>query len=118
MGRGSELGGHLGVDGDHHLLLLTHEGVALLHLVLDPGPELVAKHHGAHVHQPLLGHLGQVDIIGQEVVDVGLLRHEVEDVINGQALVLGHEQRLDLVVRHVRLAPGQHVLEEVDGHVI
>ena len=88
MGTGLELGGHLGVHGDHHLLLGAHDGVALLDLVGDPGLELAAQDDGANIHDPLLGHLLQIDIVWQEVGDVGLLRHELEDALDGQVLVL------------------------------
>ena len=67
VGAGLELGGHLGVHGDQHLLLGAHDGVALLHLVGDPGLELTTEDHGAHVDDPLLRHLLQVDFVRQEV---------------------------------------------------
>ena len=36
VGARLELGGHLRIHGDHDLLLLGHEGVAFLHLLVDP----------------------------------------------------------------------------------
>ena len=47
-----KLGEHCRVHGDHHLLLGTHQGVSLLHLVLDPPLEEVAQHMRAYVHDP------------------------------------------------------------------
>ena len=118
MGAGLELGGHLGVHGDQHLLLGAHDGVALLHLVGDPGLELTTEDHGAHVDDPLLGHLLQVDVVGQEVRDVGLLRHELEDALDGEVLVLRHEEGLHLVVGDVCLLAREDVLQEVHGGVV
>ena len=41
VGAGGELGGHRRVHGDHHLLLVRHEGVSLLHLLVDPVLEVL-----------------------------------------------------------------------------
>ena len=84
----SKLGGHLGVHRDHHLLSGAHDCVALLDLVGDPGLELAAQYDCTDIDDPLLGHLFQVDVVGQEVGNVGLLRYELEDALDGQVLVL------------------------------
>ena len=36
VGAGGELGRHLGVHGDHDLLLLRHDGISILDLLLNP----------------------------------------------------------------------------------
>ena len=91
MGAGLELRGHLGVHGDHHLLLGAHDGVALLNLVGHPGLELAAEDDCTNIHDPLLGHLLQIDVVWQEVGNVWLLRHELEDALDGEVLVLRDE---------------------------
>ena len=114
----SKLGGHLGVHRDHHLLFGAHDCVALLDLVGDPGLELVAEHDRANIHDPLLGHLLKIDVVRQEVGDVGLLRHELEDALDGEVSVLRDVQGLHLVVGDVCLLTSQDVLEEVNGRVV
>ena len=118
MGARGELGRHHGVHLDHDLLLLGHEGVALLHLVHDPVFEGRADDHGADVDDPLLGHLRQVNAIREELFDFGLGAGEGEDLLDRQVLVLGHVEGLDVVHVDVGLLPGQDVLEKVNGDVI
>ena len=118
MSGGGELGGHLLVHGDHHLLLGAHDRVSLLDLVVDPRSELVAQDHGADIDQPLLWDLRQVDVVREEVANVRLVTDEREDAVNGQVLVLRDEQGLDLLVGDVRFSPGKDILQEVYGHVI
>ena len=91
MGTGLELSSHLWVHGDHHLLLGAHDGVALLDLMGDPGLELATEDDCANIHDPLLGNLLQIDVVWQEVGDVRLLRHELEDALDGEVLVLRDE---------------------------
>ena len=110
--------GHLSIDGDHHLLLLTHDGVSLLHLVIDPSSEIITENDCANVHHPLLGHLGEIDFVRKEVVDVGLVSNELENAVDGKALVLGHKDCVHLLVRHVGLLPAQNVLQEIDGDIV
>ena len=118
MGAGVELGRHHGVHFDHDLLLLGHDGVALLHLRLDPGLEGLADDSRADVHNPLLGHLRHVGLVRQVIGDVGLLAGELADLLERQVLVLRHVQGLDFGVVDVRLLPRQDVLQEVDGHIL
>ena len=118
MGGGCELGSHLRVHGDHHLLLGAHDGVALFHLVMDPCSEFVAQNDSTDVDQPLLRDFGQVNVVWEEVTDVRFVSDEFEDAIDGQVLVLGHKQGLDLLVRNICFAPGQNVLQEVYGHIV
>ena len=118
VGAGLELGLHLGVDVDHHLPLLLHEGIPLLDLLLDPVLERLADHRGAHVHDPLLGRLREVRRVGQVVVDVGMLADELADALQGEIVVLRHMARPDLVVLQGLLLAADDVLEEVDRHVV
>ena len=60
MSAGLELGRHLWVHVDHHLLLLRHDGVPLLNLDLDPFPERLANYGSTDINDPLLGNLRQV----------------------------------------------------------
>ena len=91
MGTGLELSSHLWVHRDHHLLLGANDGVALFNLVGHPGLELTAEDDCANIHDPLLGHLLQIDVVWQEVGDVRLLRHELEDALDREVLVLRDE---------------------------
>ena len=117
MSAGIELGGHHGIHLDHDVLLLGHEGVALLHLVDDPGLERLADHGGADVDDPLLGRLRQVRLVGHVCGDVLVLLAELADVLQREILVLRHIQSLNIRVGHVRLLPGDYVLQEVDRRV-
>ena len=67
VGAGLELGSHLGVHGDQHLLLSAHDGVSLLDLVRDPGLELATEDDCADIDDPLLRNFLQVNIVRQEV---------------------------------------------------
>ena len=118
VGGRAELGGHLWVDVDHDLLLLGHLGVALLDLVDHPGLERLADHGGADVDDPLLRRLRQVWVVGHVGGDVGVLHGELGDILEVEALVLRHVDRLHLVFRHVSLLPREDVLEEVDRDVV
>ena len=118
MGRSLELGSHLRIDRDHHLLFLAHQDVAFLDLVSHPVSELVAKNDGADVDDPLLWNLWQVEIVRQEVRYVGLVAHEVQDALQREIVVLRNEQRLNLVVPDVALLPGHDILDEVDRGVV
>ena len=82
MSAGLELGRHLRIHGDHHLLLFAHDGIPLLDLVGNPCSELVAEDHGADVDDPLLGHLLQVKIVWQEISYVGLVGYESKDALH------------------------------------
>ena len=115
---GFELGGHLRIHGDHDLLLLRHERVPLLDLLGDPLLEVLAHDGGADVQDPLLRDLRQVGLVGQVQVDLRVLAHEGEDLLERQVLVLRHVDVLDGVVVQVRLLPLHDVLEEVDRRVV
>ena len=117
MRAGVELGVYLRVHVDHHLLLIFHGGVALLYLVGDPGLERLADHGGADVDDPLLRRLRQVRVVGHVGGDVGVLRGELGDVLEVQALILRHVDRLDRLVAHVRLPARENVFQEVDRDV-
>ena len=98
VGAGGELGRHLGVHGDHDLLLLGHDGVPILDLFLDPLLEAGTDDGRAHVHDPLLRDLLDVGLVRQVVVDLRLRAGEGEDVLQAQAFVLWNMNILDLVV--------------------
>ena len=118
MGGGLELGRHLGIHGDHDLLLLAHQCIPLLHLLRDPGLELFTENSRDDVDQPLLWDFRHVDLVGEVHEHVGLVDDELEDLLDGEVLVLRHVEGLHLVVVDVCLPPGQDVLEEVDGDVV
>ena len=118
MGAGAELCRHIRVHGNHHFLFGIHELVPFLDLVIHPLFELLADDHGTDVDNPLLGHARQVDIVGQIVRNTGLVAGELQDILEGQVLVLGHEQGLDLISFHERLLPVNQVFHEIYGGVI
>ena len=113
-----ELLGHHRVHGDHHVSLLRHVGVALLHLLANPLLERLIDHGGADVDDPLLRRLGYILIIGEEVFDLWHVSDELQDLLDGERLVLRHVEVLDLVVEQVLLLLVQDVLKEVDGRVV
>ena len=110
--------GHDRIHGNHHVSLLGHLFVAVLNLLTDPLLEGLADHDGADVHDPLLRSLRKVDVVGEEVGDVWLVGDELEDLFDGERLVLRHVEVLDLVVEQVPLLLVQYVFEEVHGRVV
>ena len=83
MSAGGELFRHHRVHGDHDLLLLSHQGVALLDLFRDPILEVRADHASADVDDPLLRHLLEVRHVGQVEVDFRLGAGELQDFLQG-----------------------------------
>ena len=118
MSAGLELLRHHRVHGDHHLLLPGHLQVPILHLVDDPVLEGLANHGCTNIDDPLLRCLRDVGFVGQVMRDSRLLTGELEDLLQGQVLVLRHVHGLDFVVRDVRLLLGQDVLQKVNGDVV
>ena len=118
MSRCRELGGHLGVHGDHHLLFVRHEGVAVLDLHLHPSFELLSKHSCANIDDPLLRNLRQIDLVREILTDSRFVADEVHDLLQRQVLVLGDMQSLDVVDIQVRFLSRQYIFEEVNGCVI
>ena len=118
MGGGFELGRHLRVHGDHDLLLFAHQGVALLDLLDDPILEGITEDNRENVDEPLLGHLWKVDIIRKIHGDDRFVGGVLEDLLDGEILVLRDMDCLHLVVVHIRLTPSENVLQEVDREVV
>ena len=85
---------------------------------MDPLLELIAQDYGTDIDQPLLGHLWQVDVVGQVVMDHRLVGYKHENLFHGEVLVLRYIQGLDLLVVHSRLPTSGDVLQEVDGDVV
>ena len=81
MSRSLELGSHLRIDSDHHLLFSAHQGIPLLDLMSNPVSELITEDDGADVDYPLLWNFWQIKIVWQVVRDVGLVAHEVQDAL-------------------------------------
>ena len=118
MRRGFKPSSHLRVHGDHHLLLLAHQGVALLDLLDDPILEGITEDNRENVDEPLLGHLWKVDIIRKIHGDDRFVGGVLEDLLDGEILVLRDMDCLHLVVVHIRLTPSENVLQEVDREVV
>ena len=118
MGAVGELLGHHRVHGDHHVSLLRHVGVPLLHLLADPLLERLIDHGGADVDDPLLRRLGYILIIGEEVFDLWHVSDELQDLLDGERLVLRHVEVLDLIIEQGPLLLVQYVFEEVHGRVV
>ena len=115
---GTELRSHLRVHGDHHFFLLAHDCIPLLDLVIDPLSEKVTQDLGANIHDPLLGRLRQVDVVGKVVGDVRLVFDEHQDPLEGEVLILRYEDRWDVFVDQVALPLVNQVIHEVDGDVV
>ena len=118
VGAGSELLSHDGVHGDHHVALLRHQGVAVFDLLADPSLEWLVDDGSTDVHDPLLRRLRQVLVVGEEGLDIGIVGDELEDLLDGEALVLRHVEVLDLVVEQVPLLLVQDVFQEVYRGVV
>ena len=108
----------LRIHANHHALLFCHHSVAFFDLVHHPVPELLTQDGGANVDDELLGDLGQVDVLQEVVLHLRLVGDVLQDVLDREALVLRHVQGPDLVVLHVLLLPADHVLQEVDRHIL
>ena len=87
--------------------------VALLHLLRDPVCEGVAEDSGADVADPGLRDLEDLLAVGQIGLSIGVLPHEVGDVLEGQALVLRYGDVADLVAVDGFLGAADQVFEEV-----
>ena len=118
MGAVLELLIHLSVHLYHHVSFLRHQLVPILDLRTNPLLEWVADDRRADIDDPLLGRLYQINVVGEEVSDVGLVRYEVQYLLDREALVLRHMELLDLVVHQVSLLLVEDVLQEVDGRVV
>ena len=113
-----ESSGHIGVHSDHDLFLLAHQCVALLDLQVDPVLELLAQDGRNHVDQPLLGDFRHVNLVGEIHEHERLVDDKLKDFLDGEVLVLRHEDRLYLVVMDVRLTSAQNIFQEVNRDVI
>ena len=102
---------------DHEVSLHGHLGVAVLNLLRDPVLEILTDDSGNYIYKPLLGYM--LDIFWIWKISVHLVEpaRPVEYLLDAQVLVLGHVERLDLVVGHVSLLSGDDVLQEVDGDI-
>ena len=115
---GLKLGRHVGIHRDHDLFLFGHMCVALLLLLPDPLPERLANHRGAHVHDPLLGHLLDVWMVGEVRFNLWLTGDELEDLLERQVPVHGDVHGLDIRVVDLPLLARQDVLQKVDRDII
>ena len=118
MSRGCELGSEGRIHCDHQLALLRHQGVAILDLLSNPSPEGITEDSSADVHNPLLGDLREVWLVREVVGQVALAAHILEDLLQGEILVLRDVERLHLAVQDVALLASQEVLQVVDGSVV
>ena len=98
MGAGLELGRHLGIHGDHDLLLLRHEGVSLINLVVDPIPEWIADDRHTYVHDPLLRGMSEIGFVWEIRFDARSIGDKGEDLLQRKILIVGHGERLDISV--------------------
>ena len=62
--------------------------------------------------------LVELHTVGEEVGDVWQVGDELQDLLDGEVLVLRHVEVLDLVVEQVSLLLVQDVFQEVDGRVV
>ena len=118
MGGGLELGSQLGIHVDHDLLLLRHQGVALLNLLRDPISEALAQHGGTDVDDPLFGDLWNVNLVGHVGFDMRHLSNIGKDLLQRKILVLGHVQGLHLIIWDIRLLAADQVFQEINRDVV
>ena len=109
---------HLRVHGDHDLLFFAHQCITLLNLLRDPFLELITQNSRNCVDEPLLWDFWHVDLVWEVHEHVRLVDDELEDLFDGEVLVLRHVNCLDLVVVDVRFPPGQDILKEIYRDVV
>ena len=118
VGTRLELGRHLGIHRDHHLLLFGHELVPLFDLLADPLLERLADDCSAHVDDPLLGHMREVWLVRKVRLDPRLASNKGKDLLQREALVVRQVEILHIFVVQLALLPGDDVFEKVDGHIV
>ena len=118
VGGGVEDAEDLGVHQDGHVVLLHQLLVPGLHPGVDPVGERLAHQGVGHVDDPLAGQLAQVFGVREVLPSVVVLAGFGEELLDAEALVLGHRQVLDLVGVDELLGAGDEGLEEVDGDVL
>ena len=84
-----ECGRHVGLHLDQEVSLLGDLYVAVLDLVLDPGAERLPEEGEGKIEEPLPWYLVHVAILGQVVVDDGVLPGLFEDALDAEVNVLG-----------------------------
>ena len=118
MSGGLELGGQLRIHVDHDLLLLRHQGVALLNLLCDPVSETLAQHGSTYIDYPLFRNLRNVNLVRHVGFDLRHRSNILKDLLEREVLVLRHIQCLDRVVGHIGLLGADQVLQEVNCDVV
>ena len=118
MSAGIELGFHHRIYVDHHVPLVRHLVVALLDLVIDPVLEGLPGDGRDHVHHPLLRSMLHVRDIGQIVGNLRVLFGPLQDLLDGQVLVLWNVQGLDIVNMNPLLLSAYDRFEEVDRDIL
>ena len=88
---GEDLGDVL-VHFDEQVVLLRYVIVPLFDHGVDPLRERLAENGVAHVDQPLPRKLVPVELVGQEDEHLRGVSRLRQDVLDGQAFVLGREQ--------------------------
>ena len=97
FGGGTEHISHLLVHGDHDVLLGGHVPVAQFDLRLHPVGEVLLENGGADIADPLFADLVDLLIVRHEVEDMPMaVAEEESDVLQGETLVLGHLDVPDL----------------------
>ena len=92
--RAAERGGDVRVQVDHEVPLLGKLVVAVLHLLRDPLPEVVAAQGIDDVDDPLPRQLGHVSLVGQVQSELLRLSAVLKDGLDGERLVHGHVEML------------------------
>ena len=118
VGAGGELGHHVGVHRNHDLFLFSHYGISVLNLYRHPILEGRSQNGRAHVHDPLLGDLRQVGRVREVEVYLGVLTHEIENLFDGQVLVLRYVDDLYGIIVQICLLPLHEVFHKVHGYII
>ena len=109
MGALLKLRSHQRVHTDHDLLLFCHNSVPFFDLLRYPFLKILSKDGSTNVDNPLFRHLGQVWLVREVVIDIGLGINKFHDSLHRQVLVLRHVQVLDGVVGDVGLFTTEYI---------
>ena len=118
MGACLEFLGHVRIHCDHEVPLVCHFSIAIFDLISNPSLELISEDCSTDIDDPLLRNLLEIRLIWQVQIGHWLVTDELQDLFDGQALVLRDMDGLDVIIVHPGPFAADDVLEEVDGDIV